>query len=212
MYNLDMTVYRSDPMDPEASCRDYGSQYGYPYCFCTEVQKIFENELGCTPPWIDCKVRDPSFPQHYGYGYGYETCMNPTSHNMTKVGTMLRYLGEYQHTDNCKTSCQSMMIQSTLTNKIKTKDNLLEILINPRVTVVKTRRSNTPMDLLVSLTSALSLWVGWCMINLMEFTAIWLPGKISQIKMKFAVNREPQDILPVDDDSIHPDEQDKNKR
>ena len=145
------------------------------------------------------------------YGYGYDKCMNPTSQNMTKVWTMLGYLAEYQRTENCKTSCQSMMIQSTLTNKIKTEDNSLEILINPRVTVVETRRSNTLMDLLVSLTSALSLWVGWCMLTLMEFAAIKLPDKISQIKMKFTAHRELQDILPVDDDSTHPDEQDKNE-
>jgi hypothetical protein len=190
VYNLDLTVHRSDPLDPKARCTEYGSKFGYNKCFCTEVVKKFDKELGCTPPWVHCKVLDPRVSLFYNTD-DQKTCMNPTSQNLTtrsKVQTMLRYLAEYQRVETCQTSCQSMMIQSTLTNKLRMRDNVVEIVIDPIVTIVETRRSNTPMDMLVSVTSALSLWVGWCLLTLMEFTAIWLPATMRNIKMKFNSN------------------------
>ena len=169
-YEVKINEYNSYP----SHCKEYEKIYEYAMCIAyTDESKIIPL-LGCQPPWM-------TFMEH-------KQCKTPRRVNQKRYEALeflknINYvLAGLDYTSTaCTNPCRAVTIDSRLYREFKsTKENRIYIYFNAMVEVTHNIPSFIESDLLVDIGSNLGLWIGFSVLDLLDFMTAGL-GSISKV-------------------------------
>ena len=159
-YELTVTEYNNQPV----YCENYKDWFYYAGCIVKEDEKNIEPVLGCIPPWMagknnnqDCKtVKQVNRKDYEDLEF---------NKNYDKVRAGLDYTSRY-----CKGPCRQVTTRARLFRDFTSiSTNKIYIYFKRHVEVTGYIPSFTAGDLLVDIGSNLGLFIGFSLVDLIDF-------------------------------------------
>ena len=162
-YEVKITEYNSYP----THCKEYEHFYEYARCITDTDESEITPVLGCLPPWM-ARLEDLNPNLH---------CMTPRRVNQRQYEA-LEFLKNVDYvragldytSSACPNPCREVTIDSKFYREFRpTIKNRIYIYFYPMVEVTRYIPSFTEGDLLVDIGSNLGLWIGFSVLDLLDF-------------------------------------------
>ena len=156
-YRIKLTVIEEDIKDGD--CQEYDDDHTFKDCIDNYAGKIFDDKLGCVPPWFSKDINrycNKSFTQaEFG---------NTWKH--------VRHLVYQEHFKDCLAPCTRMEITSRMQSKTKAEmkgTGALNINFDEKVKVVGNVLIMNFLDLLANIGGILGLCLGLSFLDMLNF-------------------------------------------